>query len=75
MSSRPMPYLNSAVGFNSTRTAGNAAPPITTWPTPPSCDSFCAITVLAASYNCPRVSVCEVSARISTGASAGLTLR
>jgi hypothetical protein len=31
--------------------------------------------VLAASYICPRVSVSDVSARISTGASAGFTFR
>jgi hypothetical protein len=65
----------SAGRFNSTRTAGNAAPPTWTWPTPETCDTFCASTVEAASYICPRVSVSEVSERIITGASAGLTLR
>ena len=74
-SSSPMPYLNSAFGFSSTRTAGSAAPPMMTWPMPLICDSFCDSTLLAASYIWPRVRVFEVSARIRTGASAGLTLR
>ena len=33
-SSRPIPYLFNAVGFNSTRTAGSELPPTITWPTP-----------------------------------------
>lgn len=45
------------------------------WPTPSTCESFCASTVDAASYICPRVSALDVSARIMIGASAGFTLR
>ena len=70
-----MPYLNMAVGFNSTRTAGKVAPPMDTWPMPSSCDSRCCSTLLAASYNWPRVRVCDVNARIMSGASAGFTFR
>jgi hypothetical protein len=70
-----MPYLLSAVGLTSTRTAGNELPPTVTWPTPDSCDSFCAMIVDATSYICPCVIVSDVSARIMIGASAGLTLR
>ena len=70
-----MPAWNKASGSSSTRTAGSAAPLMITWPTPSICESCCCSTVLAASYICPRVSVAEVSARISTGASAGFTLR
>ena len=69
-----MPYLNSALGFNSTRTAGSELPPICTWPMPFTWLSFCARIVSAASYICPAVSVAEVSARMSTGASAVFTL-
>ena len=74
-SSSPMPYLYRACGSRSTRTAGSAEPLMITWPTPEICESCCCSTVLAASYICPRVSVAEVSDRISTGASAGFTLR
>ncbi len=74
-SSSPIAYLLSAVGFNSTRTAGSELPPTVTWPMPFTCESFCASMVDAASYIWPRSSVAEVSAMIMTGASAGLTLR
>ena len=70
-----MPLAASRVGSSSTRTAGSAPPPTVTWPTPSTCESFCASTVEAASYICPRVRMPEVSARIMIGASAGLTLR
>ena len=70
-----MPYLFSAIGFSSTRTAGSEAPPMETWPTPLICDSFCARMVEAASYNSPRDLVSDVSPTIMIGASAGLTLR
>ena len=46
----PIPYLFRAVGFNSIRTAGNVPPPTITWPTPLTCESFCARMVDAASY-------------------------
>ena len=74
-SSTPMPYLLSAGGFSSTRTAGSELPPTVTWPTPSICESFWARIVDAASYICPCVIVSDVSARIMIGASAGLTLR
>ena len=70
-----MPYLNKAVGFSSTRTAGKAEPPMITWPMPLICDRRCENTLVAASYIWPRVSVFDVSARIRIGASAGFTLR
>jgi len=41
---------------------------------PLTCESFCCRMVSAASYSCPGVRVFEVSARISMGASAVLTL-
>ncbi len=74
-SSSPTPYLLSACGFSSTRTAGSELPPTLTWPTPSICESFCAMMVDAASYIWPCVIVSEVSVRIMIGASAGLTLR
>ena len=52
-----MPYLNSALGFSSTRTAGSELPPICTWPTPLTCESFCDRMVSAASYSWPGVRV------------------
>ena len=73
--SSEMPLAASRSGSSSTRTAGNAPPLIEAWPTPSTWESFCAITVDAASYIWPRVSVSEVSARIMIGASAGLILR
>ncbi len=74
-SSRPIPYLLSACGLSSTRTAGSALPPTDTWPTPSICESFWAMIVEAESYIWPWVIVAEVSARIMIGASAGFTLR
>ena len=74
-SSMLTPYLFSASGLSSTRTAGSVAPPMMTCPTPSSCESRCCKTLLAASYIWPRVSVLEVRARMTIGASAGLTLR
>ena len=47
-----MPYLFNCDGFSSTRTPGSALPPTITWPTPVTCDSFCAMMVEAASYIC-----------------------
>ena len=70
-----MPYLNNEVGLSSTRTPGRAAPPTMTCPTPLIRDRVCDNTLAAASYNCPTVSVCEVSARMTIGASAGLTFQ
>jgi hypothetical protein len=65
----------SAVGFSSARTAGSELPLTVTWPTPATCESFCATTVEAASYICPCVSVSEVSVSTMIGASAGFTFR
>ena len=48
-SSSPMPYLNSADGLSSTRTAGSELPPTVTSPIPSTWDSFCDSTVEAAS--------------------------
>ena len=70
-----MPYLNSALGFSSTRTAGSELPPICTWPMPLTCESFCDRMVSAASYSWPGVRVREVRVRMRTGESAGFTLR
>ena len=44
-----MPYLNSALGLSSTRTAGSELPPTCTWPMPFTWDSFCDRIVSAAS--------------------------
>ena len=74
-SSSPMPKWNSLTGSSSTRTAGSAEPLTKTWPTPEICDSCWASSVLAASYICTRVSVFDVRVMMSTGASAGFTLR
>ena len=70
-----MPYLCTAVGFSSTRTAGSEPPPTKTVPTPSTWESFCCRMVEAASYILARSAVSEVRARIRIGASAGLTLR
>ena len=48
-SSSPIPYLNSAPGFSSTRTAGRAEPFTSTSPTPDNCEIFCSSTVAAES--------------------------
>ena len=53
-SSSPIPYLFSAIGFNSTRTAGSELPPTVTCPMPDTCENFCASMVDAASYIWPR---------------------
>src|ERR1035441_8029394 len=73
--SRPMPYLFTAVGFNSMRTAGSELPPTETCPTPVTWASFCAMMVEAASHIWPRVRVAEVRASMKMGESAGFTLR
>ena len=73
--SRLTPYLLSAVGFNSTRTAGSDPPPTKTVPTPSNWESFCERMVDAASYMAARLRVSEVRAKMRIGASDGLTLR
>src|SRR6266536_1202244 len=73
--SSPTPYLLSAVGFSSIRTAGKELPPTITWPTPPTCASFCAMIEEAASYICPLVRIGDVKASMKIGESAGFTLR
>ena len=74
-SSSPMPYLFSAAGLASTRTAGSELPLTVTCPMPLTCDSFSPRSVVEMSYICPRSNVSDVSAIIITGASAGLILR
>ncbi len=64
-----------ASGEISTRTAGRAAPPTVTSPTPCTWAIFWASTVEAASYIWARVMVGEVTLRIMIGASAGFILR
>ena len=51
-SSRVRPTPASASGSTCTRTAGCWPPPTKTWPTPSTCEIFCARTVLAASKTC-----------------------
>ena len=70
-----MPKELSALGLSSARTAGSALPPTVTWPTPRTCESFCATTVEAQSYICPRVMLSEMSDITMIGASDGFTLR
>jgi hypothetical protein len=55
------------------RTAGFRPPCTPTWPTPDTCDSFCATSVSAISLNCLSEAVGEVSAKVAMGASAGFT--
>ena len=73
--SSPMPYLFSALGFNSTRTPGSALPPTTTCPTPSTWESCCAMMVDAESYIAPLFNVLDVRAIMKIGESAGFTLR
>ena len=62
-------------GISSTRTAGSVPPPSSTSPTPGTCAIFCCSRLDTASYTCPGVLVLDVSAKIITGAAAGLALR
>ena len=57
-----------------TCTAGRWPPLKLTSPTPDTCESFCASRVSAMSCNWVNGRVAEVSPRVMTGASAGLTL-
>src|SRR5580698_5748777 len=59
-------------GFTSTRTAGSELPPTWTWPTPLTCDSFCANTEEAMSYNCGLGTTSDSSVISKIGWSAGL---
>jgi hypothetical protein len=65
----------SAAGSTCTRTAGCTPPPTPTWPTPGTCASFCASTVLAASNTLGSGSDFERNEMMRIGASAGLALR
>jgi len=58
-----------------TRTAGAAPPPMSTLPTPRTCEMRCASKVEATSYNWARPYCSEVSDSTMIGWSAGLTLR
>src|SRR5580698_1819375 len=62
-------------GFTSTRTAGSELPPTVTWPTPLTCDSFCANTEDAMSYNCGLGTTSDSSVISRMGWSAGLIFR
>jgi len=73
-SSRFNPYAASALGFTTTRTAGRWPPLMLTTPTPLSCEIFCATRVSARSSTSVSGMTLEVIPRVSTGASAGLTL-
>jgi hypothetical protein len=55
------------------RTAGRIPPSIDTWPTPVTWLSRCPIRVSARSLIWRSEIVCEVSASVTIGASAGLT--
>jgi hypothetical protein len=56
------------------RTAGRWPPAIDTRPTPGSCEIFCAMRVSTRFCSCGSFSVPELTASVSTGASAGFTL-
>ena len=56
------------------RTAGLMPPWTETWPTPVTSLSRCAINVSAMSLSSRSAMVCEVSATVTIGASAGFTL-
>ena len=60
--------------FACTRTAGRWPPEILTRPTPYSCEIFWAMRVSDRSTNCVMGKVRDETARVITGASAGLTL-
>ena len=55
------------------RTAGLMPPCTETWPTPVTSLSRCAIRVSARSLSSRSAIVCEVSASVTIGASAGFT--
>src|SRR5580704_720630 len=67
--------MESGCGFTSTRTAGSELPPTVTWPTPLTCDSFCANTEEAMSYNCGLGTTSDSSVISNMGWSAGLIFR
>src|ERR1700683_2970893 len=67
--------MESGCGFTSTRTAGSELPPTETWPTPLTCESFCANTELAMSYNCGLGTTSDSSVINRMGWSAGLIFR
>ncbi len=72
-SSRFIPYCASAVGFAWIRTAGRLPPDRLTRPTPAICEIFIARRVSARSCTCVSGSVFDLTASVSTGASAGFT--
>ncbi len=67
------PYAARASGLALMRTDCLWPPPMLTRPTPGSCEIFCARRVSAKSSTVVSGSVFEVSASVSTGASAGFT--
>src|SRR6478752_4720652 len=72
--SRPMPFAASACVSAWMRIAGRCPPESVTRPTPETWLIFCASRVLTRFCTSVSGSVSEVMARVSTGASAGLTL-
>ncbi|CFP63012.1 Uncharacterised protein [Bordetella pertussis] len=73
-SARLRPAEARACGLTCTRTAGRCPPATLTRPTPGICDSRWAMRVSTRSRTCGSGMVGEVTARVSTAASAGLTL-
>ena len=68
------PYAASAFGLAWMRTAGRWPPAMLTSPTPGSWEIFCASRVSARSWICGSGIVRDVSASVTIGVSAGLTL-
>jgi hypothetical protein len=71
----PMPRVAIARGSSCARTAYFCCPKIWTCATPDTVLSRCAMSVSANSFTCDSGSVGELTARYSTGWSAGFTLR
>ena len=73
MSSRPMPRAASESGLTMMVGAYFCAPKISTCPTPGSVEMRCATSRSANWSSCVNGIACDVTPRISTGVSAGLT--
>ncbi len=68
------PWAAMARGLTWIRTAGRCPPERETRPTPGICEIFCASRWSAMSWTWVMGRVCDVTARVITGASAGFTL-
>ncbi len=68
------PLAARASGLTLMRTAWRWPPAMLTMPTPLICDSFCAMRVSTRVCNCGSGKVRDITATVSTGVSAGLTL-